>query len=133
MSDTDVFGQTEYFQYDTQGLGNLVKFTDRQSNVTTYAYEPMFNQIATIMAPGMEETQYLSFDNGNPMTIIDANGDETTKTYYSNGQVETVTSLRGNEQGAIASDFTTNLCLQRCRPGPAREHGPAVRDYVHLR
>lgn len=105
LSATDVFGQTESYQYDAQG--NVTQITDRAGNVTTVTYDPVFNEVTTVTAPGGRVTQYLYDAHGNATQITDAVGDVTTMTYDSHGLVQSVTKPRGNLT-ATPGDFTTS-------------------------
>ncbi len=103
-SSTDVFGQTETYQYDT--LGNMTRLADRAGNVTTYVYEPAFSNVTSVTEPGGRVTTYAYDAQGNPTRITDALGNATTMTYDSRGLALTQTSPRGNQTGT-SGDFTT--------------------------
>jgi RHS repeat-associated protein len=106
QSATDLFGRAEAFQYDSQG--NITQITDAAGNVTTFTYEPVFNQLTSIMRPGGRVTQYAYEAHGNLTRITDALGGLTTMTYDAHGLLLSETTPKGN-QSTTPSEFTTTF------------------------
>jgi RHS repeat-associated protein len=103
-ADTNVFGQTESFQYDV--LGNLTRITDRGGNVRTFTYDPTFSQLTSSTMPGGRVTTYTYDAAGNVLQMIDPMGGITSMTYDAHGLVSSVTTPRGNAT-VTSGDFTT--------------------------
>ena len=77
--------------------GNLTQTTlEDIGAITTYTYEPNFNQITSITDPEGNSTR-LNYDaKGNLIEVIDALGNASTLTYNSRGLLRTYTDRRGN-------------------------------------
>jgi RHS repeat-associated protein len=80
-------------EYDE--IGNLIKETDALGNVTTYTYEPDFNQVSTITDPKGNVTSFEYDANGNLIKTTDPLGNVTTMAYDSRGLLTSVTDANG--------------------------------------
>ena len=112
------------FTYDPNGFGDLVTSVDPTGLRTDFTYEPNYRQLATVTLDptpnspnsGDERVSVTNvFDStiagaeGNPVSSSNALGETTTYTYTANGNVESVTSPRGNVTGADPTHFTTSF------------------------
>jgi RHS repeat-associated protein len=102
-----VSGQRRKTAYTHDAKGNVLTVTRmaQDSNpanhvITTYTYEPTFNQVATITDPlGAGHTTTFTYDSfGNLQTAVDANSNQTSYTYNPQGQPLTVTTPAGTTQ-----------------------------------
>jgi len=116
---TDPNGNTMLYSYD--GSGNLVGFSDRQKNLTTYTYEPYtaYHNLIGIFAPNGQQVLTNAYDASGRLTttkdaqwwtsvsftpdignqketVKDRNGNATTYVYDDNGNVTQVTDALGN-------------------------------------
>ena len=71
--------------------------------VTTYAYEPVFNQVISETNPAEDTTTYTYDDSGNRTAITDALGYTITLTYDESGTQTGQTDANGNE--TIIDDY----------------------------
>jgi YD repeat-containing protein len=71
--------------------------------VTTYAYEPAFNQVISEINPAGDTTAYAYDDSGNRTTITDTLGYTTIFTYDERGTQTGETDANGNE--TIIDDY----------------------------
>ena len=78
MSDTDAFGQTESYLYDSNG--NMTQLTDRLSRVTTYTYTT-YSNVDVVTKPGSIVTNYDYYSDGSLYQVTDALGYITRYTY----------------------------------------------------
>ncbi len=77
-------------------IGNLLTDTDALGNITTYTYEPGFNQIETITDPEGNVTTFSHDANGNLVNTTDALGNVTTMAYDIKGLLLTSTDANGS-------------------------------------
>jgi RHS repeat-associated protein len=96
-SQTDADGNITNYKYDAQG--NLIQQTDASpfGFVTTYAYEPVFNQLTSMTDPNGRTTTYVIDPvNGNRLSATDPLGGVESWTYDSHGNVLTYTDKDGH-------------------------------------
>lgn len=105
LSSTEV-NSTKRFSYD--GNGNVLTSTDPLGNITTFTYEPVFNNVASETDP-LGNTTILKYDShGNLLTGTDANGHTTSFVYNSFGQPTQITNPVG-QKTTLAYDAFGNL------------------------
>lgn len=92
-SHIDALGGTETYEYDANG--NLVRFVDASGIVTTYEYEPVFNQLARLTRPGGRVSTFVYDAHGNLAEIHDAAGGVRTTAYDARGLPLSFTDPRG--------------------------------------
>jgi YD repeat-containing protein len=104
-ADTDAYGQTESYVYSTDGLGNVMQFTDRMNQVTDYAYYTGYTDLHTVRRESDNTwTTYNYFTDSGKNTslssVVDALGNTTSYTYPSTnrGQSRTMMAPQGNAQ-----------------------------------
>jgi RHS repeat-associated protein len=82
--------------YDS--MGNLLTRKDESLDaVTTFAYEPEYNQVTGIEDPNGNQTGFTYDDKGNLTEITDALSNTTTMTYDIKGLVTSITDALGNQ------------------------------------
>jgi RHS repeat-associated protein len=95
-SQTDPNGNATSYQYDAQG--NPIKVTDALGHMTTYVYEPVFNQVTSMTDPNGRTTTYTYDARGNRLSETDTQTPPATRSwkYDSHGNVTSETDNRGN-------------------------------------
>ncbi len=106
LAHSDVFGQIETSFYDARG--NVIQSIDKDGNVTSFSYEPVFSRLASEIQPGGRVTQFHHDDAGNVTEIIDAVGNVTSMAYDSRGLLQSRTAPRGTLTQE-ANDYTTTF------------------------
>jgi RHS repeat-associated protein len=105
-----VGGTNRKTSYTYDAKGNMLTVTRNAQDAnpanhvtTTYTYEPVFNQVATITDPLNHTTSFFYDAFGNLERIRDANNNETTYLYNPQGQPISVTTPAGTTQ--LVYDF----------------------------
>lgn len=104
LKSVDALGRSQTWSYDS--AGRLRSHADGDGFVANYAYNDG-SQLVTRADADQRTTTYTYTPGGRTASVKDGVGDTTTYTYNSAGEVRTVTSPRGNVQGADAAPFTT--------------------------
>jgi RHS repeat-associated protein len=109
---TNTHGDVTATTYDSKG--NVLTVTQLPNTpdqaVTTYTYEPVFNQVTSITDP-LNHTTTLGYDNlGNCTSVTDALNHKTTYTFNGAGQVTSVTDPLQNMTSFtyVGSDLSTS-------------------------
>jgi RHS repeat-associated protein len=102
-------GEKYSYTYDTHG--NLVGVRDPLQQLTTFTYDPTFNQITSVTDARGNGMQYGYDTQGNLISITYADGTHENYTYDASGNVLTATNRRGqvlkytyNAAGEITSE-----------------------------
>jgi RHS repeat-associated protein len=91
-SSNPLLNQEAIQTYDSLGnVTSVTRIAGTLKAVTTYTYEPLFNQIATITDPLEHTTTYGYDSSGNVISVTDPLDHTTTMTYNGAGQLESVT------------------------------------------
>ncbi len=92
-SDGTVASAIERYEYHPE-TGNLTKHTDAEGRVTSYDYDSSGYDLLSVktFSPQTTIQSYSNYQNHQPRTLVDAQGQTTTLTYNSHGQVATVTN-----------------------------------------
>ncbi len=107
---TDPLGHTSSNTYDEDGY--LVEAKDAKGNTTTYAYDDAGQQTGKTDAGGhTTNTAYNTY--GEITSVTDALGNKTSYSYDGAGRVLTVTTPRGNVDGADPGDYTTTYTYDK--------------------
>lgn len=86
-----VYPDQTFEQFDRDGNGNIIAYTDAKNNRTEYAYDNL-NRVKTRTQPGGVVTSY-SFDaHDNPDTVTDPENNVTDYDYDDFGRLRKVTS-----------------------------------------
>ena len=125
-SDACCFGRITSIERDSNGLpvkitkangaittmtyddkGNLLTSTDESIGATTiFAYDPIFNQVASITDPN-KNVKIIEFDgNGNPIKVTDVENNEDIITYNTQGLLATITNALKNK---LSIDYNDEL------------------------
>ncbi|MFD5056213.1 fibronectin type III domain-containing protein [Streptomyces tendae] len=103
-SHTNGRGNTESYTYD--GDNRISSITDPEGGATTFTYTTG-GRIETVKDPAGQVTTNSYDTAGNLTAQSDALGNKSTYTYDDAGRVLTVTTPRGNVDGADPADYTT--------------------------
>ena len=94
------------FTYDANG--NPLTRVDALGNTTSFTYEPVFNQVASVSDALGNVTRYTYDARGNLLTTTDANNRTTTLIYDQNGLITKVTDPLG-QSTTLAYEGLSNL------------------------
>ncbi|WP_399932281.1 DUF6531 domain-containing protein [Streptomyces kanamyceticus] len=100
---TDPAGHVTRYGYDENG--NQKKITDAAGRITEYEYDNFGRATKAIMPSGQTVTHYDAV--GNVESVTDPTGAKTTYTYDSANRLVSMTSPRGNVEGADPAKYTT--------------------------
>ena len=96
----DPLGYRTKHTYDA--LGNILTITGMENTAaaatTTFTYEPLYNQLATVTDPLNHTTTY-AYANGVLQSVIDPLGHQTSFAINANGQVASVTDALQHTTG----------------------------------
>jgi RHS repeat-associated protein len=92
-SRTNALNYTVNMEYDAKG--NLVKITDPLYNITTFTYEPTFNNLTSVTDALGNVTKYFYDSKGNLIKAINASNVATTYQYASGGLLSSITNAYG--------------------------------------
>jgi RHS repeat-associated protein len=96
LIDAKLAPNTGVTRYEYDAVGNLVKMTDALLHVTTYTYDPVFNQMTSMMDPNLRKTTWdIDPTNGNVRSETDPLHQTRFWTYETHGNVETFKNKRG--------------------------------------
>ena len=111
--------------YDDRG--NLTSQVDANGNITTFTYDPTFNQLTSFTDPLGNGITYDYDDSGNLEFIEYADGSKETFDYDDNGNVTVSVNRRGqqilytyNERGQITSQVNPDSDTPVTYPYDAR-------------
>lgn len=104
-STTDGRGNVTTYAYDLGG--NLLRVTEPGAAVTEYGHDPATGLISTITDPSRRTTWVAHDLSGNVVREESPLGAVTTMSYDAGGRLVRLVEPRGNEAGALPSDFET--------------------------
>jgi len=93
--------------YTYDAGGNMLTAADALGNVTSFTYEPVFNQITSITDPLGGKSAFAYDAAGDLVTYTDPNGNATNFAYTSSGLVVQATDALGNHT-SFAYDTSAN-------------------------
>jgi RHS repeat-associated protein len=113
---TDANNHTTRYEYD--GQGNLIREINALGHVTSYTYDPVFNQLTSMTDPNGRVTTYdVDPANGNRLKETDPAGGTRAWTYDSHGNVLTYKDKNGNltvhTYDAFGNQLTTTDAVGR--------------------
>jgi YD repeat-containing protein len=130
-------GRVSEMTYDERG--NLLTLTeavgDALERVTTFTYEPDFNQVTKVIDPRGNETSFGYDGNGNLTTVTDAALTQTVMVYGDANCPGLVTSVTRAASRMAFGSILARVCelnkraWSRASETPMAGHGPMVRRW----
>jgi RHS repeat-associated protein len=106
----DALGRTTSYDYDA--LGNRIRTTyldgTTNASTTTFTYDPLFQEMATVTDPLGHTTTFGYDTSGNLTSVTDPLNHQTSLTYNGDGQIATISDPMDNtlQFGYFGGDLT---------------------------